>query len=295
MIYKINTQSRIFDFLREIYQAWISERPGQPAAALAYFGLFSIAPIIFVAFTIANLVLKRVIEYSRFYESLAIVLGQEAAEAIQRSVNSLGDKAFGGSTMVTIIGILALLFAASGMFFQIQFALNTIFRTKPVEHGQTRQFILQRLFSFLMVLGGGLLVIVAIIANIAIAWFGSIIEYFTGIERELTVLDWLTVFGLIMLAFAMLYKILPNVKITWRDVWPGAALAAAVELLAGIILGTYFRFGGVGSAFEVAGTIAVILIAFNIFAQIFLFGALFTREYVRWYGSGKQLENQFDG
>jgi len=95
-----------------------------------------------------------------------------------------------------------------------------------------------------------------------------------------------------VLAFALLYKILPNAKITWRDVWPGAALAAVIVILAGIILGTYFRFGGVGSAFEVAGTIAVILIAFNIFAQIFLFGALFTREYVRWYGSGRQSDEE---
>jgi len=283
------------DFLRAIYQAWISERPGQLAAALAYFGLFSMAPIIFIASTIANLVLNQVAEYSRFYERLAIALGPEAAEAIQESVYALGDKTFGGSTLVTVISILALLFAASGMFFQIQFALNSIFKAPSARHDQTKQFVLQRLFSFLMILGVGLLVILATVVNIAITWFGFLLEDITGMGRELAVLDWLTVFGLIMLAFALLYKILPNVKITWRDVWPGAALAAVLALLAGILLGTYFRFGGVGSAFEAAGTIAVILIAFNIFAQIFLFGALFTREYMRWYGSGKQLANQSDG
>jgi len=286
----MNTQPRIFDFLRAIYRAWISERPGQLAAALAYFGLFSMAPIIFIAFTIANLVYKQVAEYSRLYERLAIALGPEAAQTIQRSVNSLGDTAFGGSTLVTVISILALLYAASGMFFQIQFALNSVFKTHSSERGQTRQFILQRLFSFLMVLGVGLLVIVATITNIAISWFGSFLGNITGAGRALAVLDWLTLFGLITLAFALLYKILPNVKITWRDVWPGAALAAVVVLLSGIILGTYFRFGKVGSAFEVAGTIAIILIAFNIFAQIFLFGALFTREYTRWYGSGRRSD-----
>jgi len=290
----MNTQPRIFDFLRAIYRAWISERPGQLAAALAYFGLFSMAPIIFIAFTIANLVLKQVAEYSRFYERLAIALGPEAAGAIQSSVNSLGDKAFGGSTLVTVISILALLYAASGMFFQIQFALNSIFKTQSAERGRTRQFIVQRLFSFLMVLGVSLLVIVATITNIGISWFGSFLGNITGVGRALAVLDWLTLFGLIALAFALLYKILPNAKITWRDVWPGAALAAAVVLLAGIILGIYFRIGGVGSAFEIAGTIAVILIAFNIFAQIFLFGALFTREYARWYGSRKRSADRVE-
>ena len=290
-----NTQPRLPDFLRAIYNAWISERPSQLAAALAYFGLFSMAPIIFIAFTIANLVLEQVEDYSRFYARLAITLGPEAAEAIQESVYALGDKTFGGSTFVTVISILALLFAASGMLFQIQFALNSIFRAPSARHGKTKQFVLQRLFSFLMILGVGLLVIVATVVNIAITWFGSLLEDITGMGRELAVLDWLTVFGLIMLAFALLYKILPNVKITWRDVWPGAALAAVLALLAGILLGTYFRFGGVGSAFEAAGTIAVILIAFNIFALIFLFGALFTREYTRWYGSGKQSADQSDG
>jgi len=279
------------DFLRAIYRAWVRERPGQQAAALAYFGPLSIAPIIFIAFTLANLVFKQVMEYSRFYERLAITLGPEVAEAVQRSVNRLGDKAFGGSTLVTVISILALLYAASGMFFQIQFALNSIFKVQPVERGQTRQFILRRLFSFLMVLGVSLLAIMASITNIIITWFGSFISDITGGGEVLAVLDWLIVFSLIMLAFALLYKILPNVKITWWDVWPGAALAAVVVLLSGVILGAYFHCGKVGSAFEVAGTIAVILIAFNIFAQIFLFGALFTCEYARWYGSGKRSED----
>jgi len=290
----MNTQPRVSDFLRAIYRAWISERPGQLAAALAYFGLFSMAPIIFVAFTIANLVLKKVAVYSRLYERLAIALGPEAAQAIQSSVNALGDKTFGGSTLVTAISILALLYAASGMFFQIQFALNSIFKTQPAERGRTRQFILQRLFSFLMVLGVSLLVIVATITNIAISWFGSFLGNITGAGSALAALDWITLFGLITLAFALLYKILPNAKIAWRDIWPGAALAAMVVLFAGVILGAYFRFGGVGSAFEVAGTIAVILIAFNIFAQIFLFGALFTRIYARWYGSGRRSDEEVE-
>lgn len=291
----MNTQPRTFDFLRTIYRSWISERPGQQAAALAYYGLFSMAPIIFIAFAIANLVLEQVSEYSRLYERVAAALGPETAEAIQESVYALGDKTFGGSTLVTVIGILALLFAASGMFFQIQFALNSIFKAPPPNRDQTKQFILQRLFSFLMVLGVGLLVIVATIVNIAITWFGSFLGDITGAGRALAILDWLALFGLIVLSFALLYKILPNIEIAWRDVWPGASLAAAIALIAGILLGTYFRFYGVGSAFEAAGTFAVILISFNVFAQVFLFGALFTREYARWYGSGNRLADKIDG
>jgi membrane protein len=291
----IKAQPRRIDFLRAIYHAWVSERPGLQAAALAYFGLFSLVPVILVAFTIASLFLEQLVDYSRFYERLAIALGPEAAETIQNAVYALGDKTFGGSTLVTAISIIALLFAASGMFFQIQFALNTIFKAPQTERDQTKKFVLQRLFSFLMVLGVGLLLILASIVNIVISWFGSILGDITGVGPALAALDWLTLLGLIVLAFALLYKILPDVRLAWRDVWLGAALAAVLALLAGILLGIYFRIGGVGSAFEVAGTFAVILIAINVFAQIFLFGALFTREYARWYGSGRQLTSEPEG
>jgi len=259
------------------------------AAALAYFGLFSIAPILFIAYSIASLVIKQVAEYSHFYQRLELALGAEAAKWIQDSVVALGERTFGGSTLVTIISIVALLFAASGMFFQIQFSLNTIFKSPPVKRDQTKTFILQRLFSFLMVLGVGLLLILASILNVAINWFGSLLGDITGAGQALAIIDFLTLFGLITISFAIIYKILPNADIAWRDVWPGAALAAVVSLLAGMLLGIYFRFGGVGSAFEAAGTVTVILIATNILAQIFLFGALFTREYAQWYGSGKQI------
>lgn len=283
------THRRIPDFLRAIYHAWVSERPGHQAAALAYYGMFSIAPIIFIAFSIANLLLEQVMDYSRFFERMATALGSEAAGAIRDAVEALGDKTFGGSTFVTVTSILALLIAASGMFFQIQFALNSVLKAPSVDRNQTKKFILQRLFSFLMVLGVGLLVILASVLNVAITWFGSFLRDITGAGRALVMLDWLTLFGLITFALGIVYKILPDVEISWRDVWPGAALTAALLLLAGILLGIYFRIGGVGSAFEAAGTLAVIMITINLLAQIFLFGALFTREYAHWYGSGNWL------
>ncbi len=169
-------QPRLLAFLRAIYHSWISERPGQMAAALAYFGLFSIAPIIFISFTIAGLVVKQVAEYSHFYRRLETSAWGGGAKWIQDSVVALGERTFGGSTLVTIISVVALLFAASGMFFQIQFALNTIFKSPPVKRDQTKTFILQRLFSFLMILGVGLLLILASIVNVAINWFGSLLR-----------------------------------------------------------------------------------------------------------------------
>lgn len=285
----------LFDFLRTLYDAWISERPGQLAAAIAYYGLFSIAPIIFIGYTIASPVIKQMAEYSLFYVRLEIALGPETTKLIQDSVEALEGKTIGGSALVSIVSFMALLFAASGMFFQIQFALNSIFKVQDADRNHTRTFILQRLFSFLMVIGVGLLAILAALLNFVIAWLGSLLGDLSGTGATLFVLDGLTMFALITLAFALIYKILPDANISWRDVWLGAAVAALLALLAGALLGIYFRYGRVGSAFEAAGSFAVILIAINIFAQVFLFGALFTREYALQYGSGKKFLGKSDG
>jgi membrane protein len=281
-------QSRLLAFLRAIYQAWVSERPGQLAAALAYFGLFSIAPMIYLAITIANVILNQAGERAQFHYRIKDAFGPDATLIIQQAVESLGEQASSGSILVTVISSLALLFAASGMFFQIQFALNSIFKVPPAKDHHTQALILQRLFSFFMVLGLGLLLVFSALINIFVAWFGSMLDDFTGMQLVLPVLDVLALFGLITLSFALVYRFLPNTVIKWGDVWPGAALSAALILLAASLLRIYLSTGRIGSAFEAAGAFAIILIVINIFAQIFLFGALFTREYMNWFGSKRK-------
>jgi membrane protein len=281
-------QPRLLAFLRAIYQAWVSERPGQLAAALAYFGLFSIAPMIYLAFTIANVILNQAGERAQFHYRIKDAFGPDATLILQQAVESLGEQASGGSILVTAASTLALLFAASGMFFQIQYALNSIFKVLPAKDHQTQAFILQRLFSFFMVLGLGLLLVFSALVNIFVAWFGSMLGDFTGMQLVLPVLDVLALFGLITLSFALVYRFLPNTAIKWGDVWPGAALSAVFILLAASLLRIYLSTGRIGSAFEAAGAFAIILIVINIFAQIFLFGALFTREYINWFGSKRK-------
>jgi membrane protein len=281
-------QPRLLAFLRAIYQAWVSERPGQLAAALAYFGLFSIAPMIYLAFTIANVILNQAGERAQFHYRIKDAFGPDATLILQQAVESLGEQASGGSILITAASTLALLFAASGMFFQIQYALNSIFKVLPAKDHQTQAFILQRLFSFFMVLGFGLLLVFSALVNIFVAWFGSMLGDFTGMQLVLPVLDVLALFGLITLSFALVYRFLPNTAIKWGDVWPGAALSAAFILLAASLLRIYLSTGRIGSAFEAAGAFAIILIVINIFAQIFLFGALFTREYINWFGSKRK-------
>ena len=278
-----------FDFPRALYNAWTGEHLGQLAAAMAYFAVFTIVPVVYVGYTLASLVIEQVATYSRFFTRVEHALGPGVANWMRSSVEALGAKTVGGSTFVSIVSFLALLYAASGLFLQIQFALNSLFNKTPGSRKKKRSYILQKLFSILMVFGVGLLAILATISNITLSWLGSLFNGTSGAGVALNILDRLALFGLITLAFALIYKILPDADIFWRDVWPGAALAALLVYITGLVLGIYFRFTSVNSALEAAGTFAVILISFNLFAQIFLLGALFIREYAHRFGSGKNL------
>jgi membrane protein len=280
-------ENRALKFVGALYRAWITERPNQLAAALAYYGVFSIAPVIVIAYTIASLFIKQELTYGRLSLRLEAILGSEAVELIRKSIDLLSQRTFGGTTFVSIISVLALFFAASGLFFQIQFALNTIWKVPAPERDHTRAFLLQRLVSFLMTLGVGLLVLVTMVVNIAVSWLDALLRQYFSLDRSLALLDSFVLVGLLVLYLALIYKILPDTKVAWRDVWPGAIVTAALVLLAGAVLSFYFRIGGVGSAFEAAGAFAVFLLVIYYLAQIFLFGAVFTREYSIWFGSKK--------
>ncbi len=141
-----------------------------------------------------------------------------------------------------------------------------------------------------MLIALGLLVILATVINLVFAWFGTLVQYYLGRGNLLPVLNLLALFGLLILAFAFVYKVLPDLKVAWRDVWPGSITATFLTALGGLLIGLYFSLGGVHSAFEAAGAFAVLMIAIYFFAQIFLFGAVITRIYARHYGSHQEAK-----
>jgi membrane protein len=141
-----------------------------------------------------------------------------------------------------------------------------------------------------MVIGLGLLIIVSTLLNVAFAWFGSVIQdYFEEIYL-ITVLNVLALLAVLVLASAFVYKVLPDVKLRWRDVWPGALATTILTTLGGIVIGLYFKLSGVSSAFAAAGAFAVLMLAIYYFAQIFLFGAIITRVYTKRYGSQREAQ-----
>lgn len=276
----MKTRPSIIEFAKEVYRIWTTERPGQLAAALAYYGMFAFAPVIFIAFWVAGLFVEQ-FSADLFFSRMESLFGPEVTLFIQDSVNAVAETTTGSSIISTLISVVALLLAASGLFYQLIFALNKIWGVSGTEQGQTSGLIRQRLFSFLMVIGVGILFILASIVNIIFSWFSSLFD----LGSSMPLLTTLGFLGIATLAFALIYKILPEAAISWRDVWIGAFVTALLVFLALLIFGAYLSLGNIGSAFEAAGAFAVLLIGIYTIAQVFLFGAMFTRVFAETYGS----------
>ena len=272
-------------FIGEVIEIWVKERPNQLAAALAYFGMVSFAAVIYIAYLVAGIFINEAAAAERLYTRIEAVLGPETAAFIQNSVSALAASKSGGSILISAISFISLLFVAMGLFLQITYVLNRIWGVPLIERENKMAIIRQRLFAFVMVIALGVLVIVATVINVAFAWFGSVIKAYTGGSNLLAVLNVLVLLCVIVLGNAFVYKVLPNIKLAWRDVWPGSVITTFLMALGGLVLGIYFKLGGISTAFEAAGAFAVLMISIYYFAQIFLVGAVVTRVYAQRYGS----------
>ena len=274
-------ESKLVVFLKEIYGIWISERPTQFAAALAYYAIFSFVPVIYIAFTITELVIERLSVAEPFYTQVANLLGAEIAQALQEAVTSLAERTAGDTTLTTVIGFVALAFTASMAFFQLQHTLNTIWKVPPPSRGQTRAYVLNRLLALAMVLGVALLLIVAAVVNLLVSLVNAQVQWGGFVSTA----NFFGLAGLAALTFALIYKVLPNAKVAWRDVWVGAGVAALL-LTAGVsLVKLYLSASRFSSALEAAGAAAVFLMAFYYLGQIFVLGAVVIRVFASMSGS----------
>ena len=268
-----SAENRLVTFAKEIYGIWVSERPTQFAAALAYYAIFSFVPLIYIAFTITELVIERLSVEEQFYTQIANLLGTEVAQALQEAVTGLAQRTGGDTTLTTVIGFVALAFTASLAFFQLQHTLNTVWKVPPPRRGQTRAYVLNRLLALAMVLGVALLLIVTAVANLLVSLVNARVEWGGFVSTA----NFLGLAGLAALTFALLYKVLPNAKVAWRHIWVGAGVAAFLLAVGLSLVKLYLSAGRFSSALEAAGAAAVFLTAFYYLGQIFVLGAVVIR------------------
>lgn len=260
-------------FLKDFYQIWIKERPSQYAAALAYYSMFSFAPVIYVAYVVAGFFMRQIsvdeIQLNRLEETL----GPEVAQYLQSAVENLGNTNSSGSAFFTVIGFLVLLYAASGLFYQLQFVLNSIFKAPLPEQGSTWRLVRQRLLAFLGVIGLGVFLAISTVAGILF----SIVDHLIGPNRSLPQFDLLLSLISVSIVFTLIYKFLPERNLTWQEVWPAGIIAAVLITLGGKFVSLFLAGSRVTSAQDAASSFAMILVSYYYFAQVFVLGAVFIR------------------
>lgn len=274
--------------LRQTLSAWADDYAPSMGAAIAYYTVFSIAPLLLLVIAVAGLAFGREAVQSGIIAQAEGLMGSQGAAAIESLLQNAAEPSTG--VTAAIVSIALLIFGATTVFAEIQNALDRIWHVPPSRKPRgVWEFVRTRLLSFGLILGLAFLVLVSLIVSAAVAalgnWWGP---FLAGTELLLQALN-LSVSVLVEAAlFAMIYKLMPRTPIAWRDVWVGAFTTAALFELGKFGIGLYLGKSGVASAFGAAGSLAVLLIWVYYSAQIFLLGAEFTRAHAQSRGGSER-------
>jgi membrane protein len=272
--------SNAFGLLKQTFQEWMQDNAPQLGAALAYYTVFSLAPLILVLLAIVGVIFRNdpAGAWNTITQQMSYFLDSSAIQVVQNIAQKASQP--GKSTVATVIGIALALFGASGVFGQLQDALNTIWGVKAKPSSGIWGFLRSRFLSFAMVAGICFLLLVSLAIETLLKGFSHYIQSVLpgGIVVALAVYLVFD-FAVVVLLFAMIFKFLPDVKIQWRDVWIGAVITAILFGIGKWLLGFYLGSGAAGSAYGAAGSLITLLLWVYYSSQILLFGAEFTQVY----------------
>jgi membrane protein len=275
----------IFSLLKDAFQEWQEDEALQLGAALAYYTIFSIAPMLLVVIGVAGLAFGREAVQGQLDNQIQGMVGAQGADAIQTMVANAGRHKDGG-LWATVIAFVTILFGATGVFTQLQTTLNHIWGVKPKPGQGIKGMLRARAAAFGMLLGIGFLLLVSLVVSAALAAVGG---YMTGLlpgaETVLQALNFVVSFAVITLLFAMIFRFLPDVKIAWRDVWFGAAVTALLFTIGKFLIGLYLGNSSVASVYGAAGSLVIVLLWAYYSSQILFFGAELTQVWARHRGA----------
>jgi membrane protein len=270
--------------LRQAGAAWLGDNAPRLGAALAFYTLFSLAPVLIVAVSVAGFVFGRSAAQGELVRQFQGLMGAQGATAIETIIQSTNRPALG--VFATTLGLLAILVGASGAFNELQDALNTIWKVDKAARGFWTHTGRQRFFSLGLVLATGFLLLGSLVVTAVL----SAAENFVGnlIPTSVLLLESIHIvisFGVITVLFALIFKFIPDTSIPWRDVRMGAAVTSLLFTAGKVVIGLYLGHSALTSAYGAAASLVVFLIWIYYSAQILLFGAELTHAYALRYGS----------
>ena len=272
------------DLLIATYSDWREDQASRLAASLAYYTILSLSPFLIIILAIVGLFFGTEAAQGELINELRNIVGDQGAQAIQMVIANASKPKSG--IIATSLGLVTLLFGASGVFGELKDGLNIIWEVEPRVDTGILNLIKDRFISLALVMGVGFLLLVSLLISAALATVG---KYLGGIltlpPTVLEITNFLISFAVITILFAMIYKILPDVNIVWRDVWIGAAITSFLFTIGKFLLGFYLGRSTIGSAYGAAGSLVLVLVWVYYSAQILFFGAEFTQIYANRFGS----------
>lgn len=276
---------KYLDLFKQTFREFNEDKAPRLGAALAYYTIFSIGPLLLIAVAMAGMLLGEEAAQGKISAELGRVFGSTTAKSVEQMIEAAAKPKSG--TLATIVGVITLFLGASGVFGQLKDALNTIWNVEPKKGGGIMGFIQGRFLSLAMVLGIGFLLLVTLIFDAVISAMGDYLGRYVGGEPVLHSIELVVSFALVTLLFACIFRFLPDLRIAWHDVWFGAIFTSLLFVLGKWGLGVYLGKAAVGSAYGAAGSLVILLVWVYWSAQILFLGAEFTQVYARTYGSLK--------
>jgi membrane protein len=275
----------LWRLLKETFSEYQKDKVSRLAAALSYYTIFSLAPLLIIAIAIAGFFFGEEAARGEIVFQVQGLVGKDGAEVIQTVIENAAKPTNNG-LLASLVSVGILLFGASGVFTELQDALNTIWEVKPKLNLGFTKIVRKRFLSFAMVLVIGFLLLVSLLMSALLTGISNYtVTLLPGNDLIWQIINNIFSFTVIVLLFAMIFKFLPDVKITWRDVSVGATITALLFVFGKSLIGLYLGNNSFSSTYGAAGSIIIVLVWTYYSAQILFFGAEFTQVYARKYGS----------
>lgn len=272
------------DLLREVYTEWAADDALSMGAALAYYAVFSMAPLLVLVVAIAGLVLGRSAAEGELVGQIQSVVGPSGAQTIQDMIARASSPKAG--LTASVVSLVTMTLGATGVFGQLQASLNRIFEAPRPTASGIRVQVRKRMVAFGMILGIGFLLLVSLALSAALAAVHDVLaQRVPGASRLLPVSNFMLSFGVVTASFAILFKVLPDVRMAWSDVWLGAGMTALLFTVGKSLIGIYLGRAGVTSVYGAAGSFVLLLLWVYYSAEIMFLGAEFTEVYSRRHGT----------
>lgn len=286
----------IWRLLKETVDEWQQDKVDRMAAALAYYTLFSIAPLLVIAVAVAGAVFGQEAARGEVVTQIQGLLGKAGAEVVQTALANTQNPQAGNGIVPTLISTLVLIFGASGVFVQLQDSLNAVWNVEVSSKAGVKAVVRKRIFSFAMVITIGFILMISLVVSAGLAALSTFTnQLFPALTSLWKLLNLGISLGTFTFLFALIYKYIPDIKIAWRDVLVGAAFTSVLFSIGKELLGLYLGNGAFGSTYGAAGSLVTVLAWIYYSVQIMLFGAEFTQVYTRKYGSHRSTHDNFQG